>query len=306
MDLNHIPVMVREVCEIFEASTRGGLFVDCTLGLGGHTKAILESNENNRVLGIDVDEDALNIACEKLKIFGERVKILRCNFKEIDRWKKELTMEPDGILLDLGISSLQLREGRGFSFNDSLSLDMRMDKSLSLNAKSFLERASQREIEEILKKYGEIKGAKKIASSIIELRKKGEIDNALELKNELEKVIPKKDKNKTLAQIFQAIRIYINKELEGLDDFIRKAVELLKSSGKIIVISYHSLEDRIVKRTFLELKRGCTCPKGIPACVCGKKALLSFITKKPIVPTIREVLENNSSRSAKLRYAVRI
>lgn len=306
MDLIHIPVMVKEVCEILKAS-EGGYFVDCTLGLGGHSSAILRMSEYCSILGIDRDEKAIELAKENLKEFKERVKIIKCNFKDVDLWSKELKEKPKGILIDLGLSSLQLMKGRGFSFNDEESLDMRMDTEDGIKAIDFLEKAKEDEIADVLKKYGEVNQPYKIAKEIKNAIKEKKIYSAKDLANVVSSVFNKKKSNiHPATKIFQAIRIHINKELEGLDLFLKKAVELLKESGKIVVISYHSLEDRIVKNAFRDLKKGCICPPKIPLCVCGKKPLLSFASKTPLRASMDEVLSNNRSRSAKLRYAIRL
>jgi 16S rRNA (cytosine1402-N4)-methyltransferase len=299
--------MTREVCELFDVES-GGNFVDCTVGLGGHAEAILSANPKSTLLGLDRDSSALDIAKKRLSHFGERVSFLKCNFKDVDFWKKELKNAPTGILVDLGISSLQLEEGRGFSFKDSLSLDMRMDRSQGMTALEFVNKANQDEIASVLKEFGEVENSRKLAKEIVEYRKTKAIESGEELGRIVERCSPKgkRDKIHPATKVFQALRIFLNEEICNLDSFLKEAVKLLASSGKIIVISYHSLEDRIVKKTFAELKKGCICPPRLPICGCGLKPLFSHISKNPLRPSLEEVLRNNSSRSAKLRYGVKV
>lgn len=306
MDYIHIPVMTREVCELFDVRS-GGIFVDCTVGLGGHAEAILSANPKSKLLAIDRDASALDIAKKRLSQFGKRVSFLKCNFKEVNFWKKELKNAPTGILVDLGISALQLEEGRGFSFRDSLSLDMRMDRSQGKTALEFVNRANMDDLAYVFKEFGEVEKSKKLAKQIVEYRKTKTIESGEELGKIVERCFPKvkRDKIHPATKVFQALRIFLNEEILNLDSFLKEAVKLLASSGKIIVISYHSLEDRIVKKTFAELKKGCICPKKLPVCGCGLKPLLSYISKTALRPTLEEVLRNHSSRSAKLRYGVR-
>lgn len=307
MDCIHIPVMIREVCELFDVES-GGNFVDCTVGLGGHAEAILSANPKSTLLGLDRDSSALDIAKKRLSRFGERVSLLKCNFKDVSFWKKELKDAPTGVLVDLGISSLQLEEGRGFSFKDSLSLDMRMDRSKGMTALEFVNKANQDEIASVLKEFGEVENSRKLAKEIVEYRKFKSIESGKELAQIVERISPKgkQDKIHPATKVFQALRIFVNEEIFNLDSFLKEVAKILASSGKIIVISYHSLEDRIVKRTFAELKKGCICPPKLPICGCGLKPLFSQISKNPLRPSLEEVLRNNSSRSAKLRYGVKV
>lgn len=307
MDYIHIPVMTREVCKLLEVEN-GGNFVDCTVGLGGHAATILSANPKSTLLGLDRDSSALEIARERLSIFGERVKLLNCNFKDVDFWKRELTDNPTGILVDLGVSSLQLQKGRGFSFGDSDSLDMRMDRSKGMTAKEFLNKASLEEISKILREFGEVEHSEKLAKAIIEYRTKKPIETGKELSEIIANNSPKgkKERIHPSTRVFQALRIFINEELKDLAQFIKESVKILSSSGKIIIISYHSLEDRIVKRTFKELKKGCICPPRLPVCGCGIKPMFSFVSKSALRPSLEEVLSNNSARSAKLRYGVKV
>jgi 16S rRNA (cytosine1402-N4)-methyltransferase len=304
----HIPVMTREVSEILDV-TGGGCFVDCTLGLGGHSEMILSANPANRLLGIDRDVAALDIARERLFSCGDRARFVHCNFKDVEVWCGQLEEKPKGILVDLGLSSLQLQEGRGFSFKDGMSLDMRMDTSEGQSAAEMISKASEEDLIRIFKEYGEVERAYYIAKAIIERRNISAIESATALTEIIKEALPphgKPGKTNPATKVFQAIRIAVNRELEGLGDFLRKASSLLASSGRIIVISYHSLEDRIAKTVFRELEKGCICPPKLPVCGCGHDSLLKLPRRSAMRPKMDEVLANPSSRSARLRYAVKI
>jgi 16S rRNA (cytosine1402-N4)-methyltransferase len=305
----HIPVMKREIVGILDAAG-GGYFVDCTLGLGGHGEEILKSNPSCRLLGIDRDASALSIAEQRLSPYGSRAAVVYNNFKNIDEWSPSLEEAPKGILVDLGLSSLQLQHGRGFSFKDEQSLDMRMDASGGIRAADIISKASEEELAKIFKDYGEVERAYHIAKAIAAKRSEKEIGNARELSEIINEAVPahpgKPQKTNPATRVFQALRIAVNRELDGLDEFLRKAVSLLATSGKIVVISYHSLEDRIVKTVFRELEKGCICPPKLPVCGCGRAGLLKLPERRALRPKMDEVLENPSSRSAKLRWAVRI
>jgi 16S rRNA (cytosine1402-N4)-methyltransferase len=304
----HIPVMTREVSKILDAAG-GGYFVDCTLGLGGHSEKILNANPASRVLGIDRDDSALDIAKERLISFGERAGFVHCNFKDVSGWCRRLEEKPKGILVDLGLSSLQLQEGRGFSFKDDKSLDMRMDTSEGRGAGEIVSEASEEELISIFKEYGEVEKAYYIAKAIVEKRNIKPIESARELSEIVKEAVPlrgKPRKTNPATKVFQALRIAVNRELEGLDEFLRKATSLLASSGRIIVISYHSLEDRIVKTVFRELEKECICPPKLPVCGCGHSSVVKLPERNALRPKMDEVLENPSSRSARLRYAVKV
>lgn len=298
----HLPVMPEEVLELLRVS-RGGLYVDCTLGLGGHTEAILSASDRTRVIGIDQDDDALLLARERLDRFGERVRLVKSNFSEI---KEVLSEEPDGILTDLGVSSLQLDSAtRGFSFRFDAPLDMRMDPaSGGRTAAELLEELDETEIANIIYQYGEERHSRRIARRIIEKRKAGEpVTTTTELAELVKRSVRfnPKDKIHPATRTFQALRIAVNGELEILEKFIFDAADILKTDGVLAIITFHSLEDRIVKQTFQRLAGKCICPPRQPQCTCGARKTVAIATKKPIIPTEDEQRENPRSRSAKLR-----
>lgn len=279
------------------------MFIDATLGLGGHTEAILETAKNVRVIGIDQDTEAIRFASERLEKFGESIKIVHANFSEI----KSVTNEKvDGILADLGVSSLQFDNvERGFSFRFDAELDMRMDKdSDAETAAELLENLSETEIADLIYKFGEERNSRRIARRIVWKRELGEpIKTTKELAETVEKAVGRKPKDKIhpATRTFQALRIAVNGELEILEKFIEDAIDILKTDGRLAIITFHSLEDRIVKQTFQRLSGKCSCPPRMPLCVCGAKKAIEILTRKPIVPMTEELAENPRSRSAKLR-----
>lgn len=285
-----------------------GFYVDATLGLGGHTEAILNTSKSINVIGIDQDSEALKFAEQRLSRFGDRVKIFHANFSEIKQVlnRAKLT-EINGIIADLGVSSLQLDSGdRGFSFRVDAKLDMRMNKdSSSETAADLLERLSEEEIANVIYNYGEERFSRRIARRIIESRKSGKpIQTTLELAELVKKSVRRSKKSKThpATKTFQALRIAVNKELEILEDFIRDSIDVLKPNGRLVLITFHSLEDRIVKRTFQKLSGKCFCPPKFPKCVCGgSEKKVKILTRKPIIPCEDEQKQNPRSRSAKLR-----
>lgn len=297
-------MMVREVAQALRAE-QGGWFVDCTLGLGGHTRAILESAPGARVLGIDRDGAALDLARQSLLPFGERFRAVRANFKDIQAWQAHLPEPPRGILADLGMSTYQLKSGRGFSFSDESALDMRMDPDSGTCAKDFLNEAPQEEISRVLKEYGEEPFARRIAQTIVESRP---VENAAALARIVEHAVPNRFHGRVhpATRTFQALRIHMNGELEGLGEFVREAVGLLCVGGRIAVLAYHSLEDRIVKQTFAALAKGCVCPPRLPFCACGRTPDLALVARKAGRPSAEETARNNASRSARLRVGERL
>lgn len=306
MEVLHHPALLEEVCKALLCHL-GGLYVDCTLGTGGHTLAILNSSEACRVIAFDFDNEAIDIARERLSEFTQRIDIRRMNFKRgLDILAEEKNGEIDGILMDLGLSSLQLKSGRGFSFRDNESLDMRMDMTSSINAMEWINHAGKDEISDILFSYGEEKMARNIAKMIVEKRRAKPFHNASELANEIEKISCRIGHIHPATKTFQAIRIFINRELEDLDKALETGVKMLKTGGRIAVISYHSLEDRIVKNTFKRLEKGCICPPALPECRCGIKPILKSIFKKPVIPSDDEIKNHPTVRSAKLRVGENI
>lgn len=302
----HTSVLLSETIELLEPS-RGGVFVDATLGLGGHTEAILAASENTRVIGIDQDTEAITFAKARLARFGERFSVYHANFSEIaDVLRAEKIEKVEGILADLGVSSLQLdSETRGFSFRYDAPLDMRMNtESETETVAELLESLSEFELARIIYEYGEERFSRRIARRIVERRERGQTPQTTkELAELVAQVVPKskKDKIHPATRTFQALRIAVNGELEILEDFLKSAIENLKTEGRLAIISFHSLEDRIVKHTFQKLAGKCVCPPNFPICVCGAEKKIEILTRKPVVPTEVETEENPRARSAKLR-----
>lgn len=302
----HQSVLLAESVEML-APENGGIFVDATLGLGGHTEAILETSPNAKVIGIDQDTEAIAYAKKRLERFGSRHEVYHANFSEIDEVLREAKVEKlDGVLADLGVSSLQLdSETRGFSFRYDAPLDMRMNAdSDEETVAELLETISEFELARIIYEYGEERFSRRIARRIIERRERGELPKTTkELAEIVARVIPKskKDKIHPATRTFQALRIAVNRELEIIEDFCKTAIENLNENGRLAIISFHSLEDRIVKHTFQKLAGKCDCPPNFPICVCGAEKKVEILTKKPIIPGEIEIEENPRARSAKLR-----
>jgi len=308
----HKSVLLHETIEMLNPQA-GEIFVDCTLGLGGHTEAILQTAENISVIGIDQDTEAIRFAKERLRRFGERIKIFHANFAEIEDVLKNVGVQKvNGVLADLGVSSLQFDDGkRGFSFRFDAPLDMRMDTDSGYEtAAEMLERLSEEEIADLIYKYGEEKHSRRIARRIVWKREIGEaVKTTKELADTVEKAIGRgksKDKIHPATRTFQALRIAVNREIEILEEFIGDAVDVLESEGRLAIITFHSLEDRIVKQTFQKLAGKCSCPPRLPQCVCGAEKKIEILTRKPIVPDEPEIAENPRSRSAKLRICQKI
>ena len=299
----HVPVLLNEVIDGLNIK-KDGIYVDCTLGGGGHAKEVLKRLNGGMLIGIDQDIDALNAAKENLKEF-KNVKFEKNNFSNLKSILGKYEIEKvDGIYIDLGVSSHQLDTGeRGFSYNIDAMLDMRMDKDNPLDCYTLVNTFSEEDIYQIIKKYGEDKFAKNIAKHICEYRKNKKIETTFELNEIIKMSIPykirKNDKHPS-KRTFQSFRIYINDELNVLDKTLTEAVDLLKEGGRLVVISFHSLEDKIVKDKFKNFENPCTCPKNLP-CVCGKKSKGKIINKKIIMPSENEIKNNRRSHSAKLR-----
>ena len=304
MEFKHIPVLLNECIDGLNIKPEG-IYVDGTLGGAGHSSKILEYlSEKGILIGIDKDEDALNAAKNKLKNY-KNVKYVHGNHDEIKSILEELRIDKvDGILLDLGVSSYQLDEAsRGFSYMADSKLDMRMDRTSSLTAEEVINTYSEKEISKILFEYGEEKFANRIANSICEYRKEKKIETTKELAQIVEKAIPKKMQNDghPAKRTFQAIRIEVNNEIEPLYNTVLDCINVLKSGGRLCIITFHSLEDRAVKNAFTEANGKCMCPPGLPYCVCGAKKLGNIINKKPIIASEEEQIRNSRSKSAKLR-----
>ena len=288
-----------------------GIYVDGTAGGGGHSFEIATRLTNGRLIAIDQDEAAIRAAGERLSPLGSRATVVRSNFREISEVCDSLGIEKiDGLLLDLGVSSYQLdTPERGFSYNADAPLDMRMDKRKGLSAYDVVNGYSEERIKKILYEYGEERFSASIAAAIVREREKKPIESTAELSNIIKYAIPsaaREGGHHPAKRSFQAIRIEVNAELDVIEPAIRDAVKLLNKGGRIAIITFHSLEDRIVKQTFADLAKGCTCPREFPVCVCGKKPVVKQVNKKPILPSTKELEENPRSRSAKLRVAEKL
>lgn len=297
----------------FLAPKDNEIFVDATLGLGGHAEAILSATEKTQVIGIDQDTEAISEAQNRLERFGARFRVFHANFSEIRKVLAQAQIEKvDGVLADLGVSSLQLdSETRGFSFRFDAPLDMRMDaESGEETAAEMLETLSEFEIARIIYEYGEERFSRKIARWIVERRERGEsIKTTGELARLIERAVPrggKKDRIHPATRTFQALRIAVNRELEILEDFVKDSIDVLKTNGRLAVISFHSLEDRIIKQTLQKLAGKCFCPPKFPKCVCGAEKRVEILTRKPIVSGEAETQENPRARSAKLRACLKL
>lgn len=308
MEFNHKSVLLEECIENLDIKS-DGIYVDGTLGGAGHSKEILKHlTEVGLLIGIDRDLEALQAAKENLKDFSN-VKYVHGNHDEIKEILKDCNIDKvDGILLDLGVSSYQLDEkNRGFSYLGSNVLDMRMDQTQKLDAKTVVNTYSEEDLSKILFEYGEERFARNIAKKICEYRLKKEIETTEELVNIIEEAIPysKQKDGHPAKRTFQAIRIEVNNEIEPLYNCIKDCIDCLSDNGKLVVITFHSLEDRAVKRAMLEAEGKCTCPPDFPYCVCGTKSMGIVITKKPIIPSEEEQMKNSRSKSAKLRVFIK-
>lgn len=310
MEFKHVSVLLDECLENLNIK-EDGIYVDCTLGGAGHSSQILKRlSKDGLLIGIDQDSDALKAAKERLKDY-DNVKYVHNNFYNIDSILEELDIpKVDGILMDLGVSSYQLDEAeRGFSYMKDAPLDMRMDKDRNFSAYNVVNEYSEEELHRVIKDYGEERFAKRIAQFIVERRSNKPIETTLELVDIIKSAIPAKmrrDGPHPAKRTFQAIRIEVNSELTILNKTIEDGVNRLNKGGRMCIITFHSLEDRIVKLKYRKLADPCTCPKEFPVCVCGKKPTVKIISRKPIEPTTREVEANPRSRSAKLRVIERI
>lgn len=309
MEFKHVSVLLNESIEALNIR-ENGIYVDCTLGGGGHTLEILNKLKGTgQVIGIDQDTNALKAAKERLKEF-KNVIYIHDNFYNIKNILDNLDIEGvDGILMDLGVSSHQLDEAeRGFSYMKNAPLDMRMNRENSLSAYEVVNNYSEEELYKIIKDYGEDRFAKKIAWHIVEGRKLKPIETTLELVDIIKTAIPGKFQREghPAKKTFQAIRIEVNRELSILDKAVTDSIGKLKKEGRLAVITFHSLEDRLIKNKFKEQENPCTCPKDFPMCICGKVPTIKIITKKPVEPGMEELNANSRSKSAKLRVAEKL
>ena len=310
MSFQHTPVLLNEIIENFNIK-EDGIYVDGTLGGAGHSKEIVKRLKSGKLIGIDQDVNALKKSAEVLSLYKDNVILVHNNYENIDIVLRDLNIpKVDGILLDIGVSSHQLdEESRGFSYNKDAPLDMRMDKTNTITAWDIVNNYTEKELEQIIFDYGEDRWAKRIAEFIVSEREEKSIDTTLELVSAIKKAIPKvvrMEGHHPAKKTFQAIRIEVNRELEVLKNSIEKMVELLNPGGRLLIITFHSLEDRIVKEYFRELYKDCICPPELPQCVCKKRRQIKIITRKPIIPTEEEIRDNPRSRSSKLRIAEKI
>ena len=306
MDFKHYSVLLPETIEQLHIK-EDGIYVDGTLGGGGHSYEIAKRLTTGRLIGIDQDYDALEAAGERLRPFADRVTLVHSNYEAMVERVHELGIDKvDGILLDLGVSSFQLdTPERGFSYMvEDAPLDMRMDQDNPMTAADIVNDYSEEDLYRIIRDYGEDRFAKNIAKNIVKERQKERITRVGQLNQIIERSIPKKLQvtgGHPAKRTYQAIRIELNRELDVLEQNLDAFIDLLAEDGRICIITFHSLEDRIVKNTFKKNKDPCTCPKDFPVCVCGKKSKGRVITRKPILPSEKELEENTRSRSAKLR-----
>ena len=304
----HIPVLYYETLDNLIID-RNGIYVDCTLGGGGHSEGILQRlDKDGRLISIDQDDEAIKFAEKRLQKYSDKWKVMKSNFENIDVVLYSIGVDKvDGILMDIGVSSTQLDDPeRGFSYRYDAKLDMRMNREQKITAYDIVNEYSEEKLREIFFEYGEEKFAKKIAWNIVKKREEKKIETTGELVEIIKKSYPPKSQKHPAKKVFQAIRIEVNRELEVLEKAIKKSFDSLKSGGRLAIITFHSLEDRIVKNIFRELSIGCKCPKELPICMCNEVARGKLITKKPIVSSEEELKFNNRAHSAKLRIIEKI
>lgn len=309
MEFKHYSVLLKESVDALEVKSCG-VYVDGTMGGGGHSYEIL-SRGAGKLIGIDQDKDAIAASVKRLEPFGQRLVPVNRNFSEIKDILADLGINRiDGAVLDLGVSSYQLDNAeRGFSYMNDAPLDMRMNRDAELSAYDVINEYSREELTRIFYEYGEEKWSGRIAQFIVEERKRKNIETTGELAGIIKAAIPKKarlDGGHPAKRVFQAVRIEVNGELKILERAVRDFADVLNPGGTLSIITFHSLEDRIVKKTFAQLAQGCICPKSFPVCVCGNKPKLKVITRKPLLPSERELSENSRSKSAKLRIAKKL
>jgi len=312
MDEGHRPVLAEEVLKML-APRSGSLHVDCTVGGGGHTERILEAaSPDGRVLGLDADPAAIARARERLARFGDRLVLRQANFRSLGEVAPAAGFGAvDGILLDLGLSSFQLADaGRGFGFRTGGPLDMRFDPGHGEPASALLARLDEGGLADCFRRFGEEPHARRIARAIVEGRREEPVETAAQLASLVERAVPRRPGPRgrihPATRVFQALRIAVNEELDALGAVLAASLDLLRPGGRLVVLSYHSLEDRIVKRFMAAERRGCTCPPAFPVCICGRAPRLRSVGPQPAVPTDAEVAANPRARSARLRTAERL
>ena len=306
----HRPVLLEETMKLL-APERGGLFVDCTVGLGGHSEAILKSSPDSRVIGMDLDPAALAYSRQRLAPFGDRFRAFQANFRAINAVLQQADeRDPNGVLADLGVSSMQFDSPeRGFSFRFDAPLDMRMDPGTGATAADLLQQLPESEIARIIFEFGEERHSRRIARRIVERREQGKpITTTTELADLVRHAAGghKRHQIHPATRTFQALRIAVNNELEGLGEFVESAVDLLIPDGRFAGISFHSLEDRILKRELRRLSGHCECPPRMPVCSCGARKVVEVLTRRPVAPGDQDIDENPRARSAKLRAAKKL
>ncbi|MBQ7327635.1 MAG: 16S rRNA (cytosine(1402)-N(4))-methyltransferase RsmH [Clostridia bacterium] len=311
MDFKHIPVMLNEVLDGLNIK-EDGIYVDCTVGGGGHSFEIAKRLKGGHLYAFDRDEDAIEKSTQTLKEFADKVTLIKSNYKQAPEKLKELGIEKiDGFLIDLGVSSYQIDTGeRGFSFVHDGPLDMRMDRQeATTTAKEIVNEFSYEDLVRIFQTYGEEEFAKNIAKHIVKEREQNPIETTFQLREIIENSIPKKvvfSRGGASKKVFQAIRIYVNDELDGLDKLVEQLVDMLAPKGRGCILTFHSLEDRIVKNVFKFASTGCICPPRTPICICGHKASITLTNRKPIIATEEEQKTNSRSTCAKLRIAEKL
>jgi 16S rRNA (cytosine1402-N4)-methyltransferase len=310
--MTHYPVLLEEVLQYVNAA-EGTSFIDATVGAGGHARAILKQNKKARVLGLDRDAETLAQLQKEFKSekLSSRVSLVHSNYADVSKVAaREGFSEVSGILLDLGFSSMQLDDpARGFSFQGDGPLDMRFDRKQQLTAAEVLNKYQEEKLAEIFKAYGEENFSKRIARQVVVHRKVSPLSAASEVLSLIRQALPAPVRHKaadSARRIFQAIRIEVNGELKNLEKALPDMIDLLAPNGRLVIISFHSLEDRIVKNFFNNLAKGCTCPSDFPQCVCGKNPAIKILTKKPVTASDAELAKNSRSKPAKLRAAQKI
>lgn len=310
MEFKHISVLLEESVDMLDIK-HGGIYVDGTLGGGGHSELILKRDESIRLVGIDRDKTALAAASERLEKYKNRTTYIHDNYRNIKKILNDLNIAGlDGAILDLGVSSPQLDVGeRGFSYHQNARLDMRMNQEDGISAYEVVNTYSEEALKKIIFDYGEERYAPRIAAKIVESRSQRPVETTFELSEIIKGAYPAKERfadKHPAKRTFQAIRIEVNRELELLKPALEDFVDVLNPGGVLAVISFHSLEDRIVKNVFSDAARGCECPKNFPVCVCGKKPKIKIINKKPVISGEKELNENIRAHSAKLRGAKKL
>ncbi|SFJ62457.1 16S rRNA (cytosine1402-N4)-methyltransferase [Brevibacillus centrosporus] len=311
MSFHHVTVLRDEAVAGLNIRP-GGIYVDCTLGGAGHSSLIASQlTEGGRLIAIDQDDWALDNARERLSAYMDRVTLVKSNFRHIKDIVSDLGLDGvDGVLFDLGVSSPQLDEGeRGFSYNADAPLDMRMDQQAALTAYDIINEWEEEEIAKVIWEYGEEKFSRRIARQIVQYRAKQPVQTTGELVELIKEGIPaaaRRTGPHPAKRTFQAIRIAVNDELNAFKEAVADAISVLRPEGRVSVITFHSLEDRICKQVYQELSKGCTCPPSFPICACGNKATVKVITRKPILPSAEELEANPRARSAKLRVAEKL